>query len=104
MNDNALSDVDFAAMGDATRALKKHQDTLKAMARRGEIFPSLYFLGNLSDVAVHNQLRTATFFSAFFPQGGGQEYIRLAFSYESAEKCYEGARVIGRAILAAKVR
>jgi 2-aminoadipate transaminase len=41
---------------------------------------------------------------AFFPEGGGQEYIRLAFSYESAEKCYEGARVIGRAILAAKTR
>ena len=41
---------------------------------------------------------------AFFPQGGGHEYIRLAFSYESAEKCYEGARVIGRAIVAAKTR
>ena len=41
---------------------------------------------------------------AFFPQGGGHEYIRLAFSYESAEKCYEGARAIGRAILAAKAR
>jgi len=41
---------------------------------------------------------------AFFPQGGGHEYIRLAFSYESAEKCYEGARAIGRAILAAKTR
>jgi len=41
---------------------------------------------------------------AFFPQGGGHEFIRLAFSYESAEKCYEGARVIGRAILAAKTR
>jgi hypothetical protein len=35
-----------------------------------EIFPStLYFLGNLSDVAVHNQLREATFFAAFFPRG-----------------------------------
>jgi 2-aminoadipate transaminase len=42
--------------------------------------------------------------TAFFPQGGGHEYIRLAFSYESAEKCYEGARAIGRAILAAKAR
>jgi 2-aminoadipate transaminase len=41
---------------------------------------------------------------AFFPQGGGHEFIRLAFSYESAEKCYEGARVIGRAIVAAKTR
>lgn len=35
-----------------------------------EIFPdALYFLGNLSDVAVFNQLRQATFFAAFF-QGG----------------------------------
>ena len=33
-----------------------------------EVFPSLYFLGNLSDVAVYNQLREATFFAAFFPR------------------------------------
>jgi 2-aminoadipate transaminase len=38
----------------------------------------------------------------FFPQGGGQEFIRLAFSYEPAEKCYEGARLLARAILAAR--
>src|SRR4029453_6501638 len=41
---------------------------------------------------------------AFFPQGGGHEYIRLAFSYEAAERCDEGPRAIGRAILAAKAR
>jgi hypothetical protein len=35
-----------------------------------EIFPeTLYFLGNLTDVAVYNHLRQATFFAAFF-QGG----------------------------------
>jgi hypothetical protein len=35
-----------------------------------EIFPdTLYFLGNLSDVAVYNQLRAATFFAAFFEHG-----------------------------------
>lgn len=34
------------------------------------IFPAgLYFLGNLSDVAVHNYLLTTTFFAAFFPGG-----------------------------------
>lgn len=34
------------------------------------IFPdSLYFLGNLSDVAVSNYLQAATFFAAFFPKG-----------------------------------
>lgn len=35
-----------------------------------EVFPdTLYFLGNLSDVAVANQLRQATFFAAFFESG-----------------------------------
>lgn len=34
------------------------------------IFPgSLYFLGNLSDVAVYNELRRSTFFAAFFEHG-----------------------------------
>jgi DNA-binding transcriptional MocR family regulator len=36
--------------------------------------------------------------SAFYPNGGGQEFIRLAYSYEPAERCYEGARVLARAI------
>ncbi len=35
---------------------------------------------------------------AFFPNGGGQEHIRLAFSYESPERCYEGAGLIAQAI------
>jgi 2-aminoadipate transaminase len=39
---------------------------------------------------------------AFYPNGGGERFIRLAFSYESPERCYEGARLIGRAILAAR--
>jgi hypothetical protein len=34
------------------------------------VFPErLYFLGNLSDVAVFNELRKATYFAAFFPNG-----------------------------------
>jgi 2-aminoadipate transaminase len=40
--------------------------------------------------------------TAFYPNGGGEEFIRLAFSYEPPEKCYEGARLIARAILAAR--
>jgi 2-aminoadipate transaminase len=40
----------------------------------------------------------------FYANGGGEGFIRLAFSYESPEKCYEGARLIGKAILAARVR
>jgi len=39
--------------------------------------------------------------SAFYANGGGQDHIRLAFSYESPEKCYEGGRLIGQAIVAA---
>jgi hypothetical protein len=35
-----------------------------------DLFPDdLYFMGNLSDVAVHNYLRTTTFFASFFPNG-----------------------------------
>ncbi|MEJ7788060.1 MAG: hypothetical protein WKF96_24940 [Solirubrobacteraceae bacterium] len=34
------------------------------------LFPgTLYFLGNLSDVAVSNYIRNSTFFAAFFPRG-----------------------------------
>ena len=39
---------------------------------------------------------------AFFPNGGGEEFIRLAFSYEPPDKCYEGSRLMGRAIAAAR--
>jgi DNA-binding transcriptional MocR family regulator len=41
---------------------------------------------------------------AFFPNGGGERFIRLAYSYEPPEKCYEGARRMAQAILAAGVR
>ncbi len=39
----------------------------------------------------------------FYANGGGEDFIRLAFSYEPPEKCYEGARLLGRAILGARV-
>ena len=42
--------------------------------------------------------------TAFYANGGGQDHIRLAFSYEAPEKCYEGARLIGQAIVAARAR
>ena len=48
-----------------------------------EIFPSLYFLGNLSDVAVHNQLRQATFFAAFFPRGVRANNTSVAAAMEA---------------------
>jgi DNA-binding transcriptional MocR family regulator len=36
--------------------------------------------------------------TAFYPNGGGDDYIRLAYSYEPPEKCREGAGLIARAI------
>jgi 2-aminoadipate transaminase len=39
---------------------------------------------------------------SFFPNGGGERFIRLAFSFESPERCYEGARLIAQAILDAR--
>jgi len=35
---------------------------------------------------------------AFFPNGGGEQFIRLSFSYDTAENLYEGAKVMGRLI------
>jgi 2-aminoadipate transaminase len=40
--------------------------------------------------------------ASFYPNGGGEEYIRLAYSYETVEKCYEGGQLLGKAILDAK--
>jgi 2-aminoadipate transaminase len=36
---------------------------------------------------------------AFFAGKGGERHIRLAFSYEQPDKCYEGSRVLAKAIL-----
>src|SRR5213594_2878986 len=37
----------------------------------------------------------------FYANGGGEDYIRLAFSYEQPDKCYEGARLLAKAMLSA---
>jgi 2-aminoadipate transaminase len=55
----------------------------------------------LAEVAVESRVQY-TPGPAFFPQGGGEEFIRLAFSYESPAKCYEGSRLMAKAILAAR--
>jgi 2-aminoadipate transaminase len=39
--------------------------------------------------------------ASFYPNGGGEEFIRLAYSYESPEKCYQGSKLIAQAIRAA---
>jgi 2-aminoadipate transaminase len=33
---------------------------------------------------------------AFFPHGGGEGYVRLAFSFDSVERCYEGGKLLGQ--------
>ena len=40
--------------------------------------------------------------TSFYVNGGGEEFIRLAFSYEPADRCYEGARLLAQAILEAR--
>lgn len=46
------------------------RDSASVFDELHEIFPDeLYFLGNLSDVAVYNYLRETTFYAAFFPSG-----------------------------------
>jgi len=56
----------------------------------------------LSELAVEARVQY-TPGPAFFPhKGGGENHIRLAFSYESPEKCYEGARLMGKAIVGAR--
>jgi len=57
----------------------------------------------LADLAVDARVQY-TPGPAFFANGGGEDFIRLAFSYESPEKCYEGGRLIARAIVAARPR
>lgn len=48
-----------------------------------ELFPvGLYFLGNLSDVAVYNQLIETTFFAAFFPDGVRANNTSIASAME----------------------
>ena len=57
----------------------------------------------LADLAVDARVQY-TPGPVFFPNDGGDEFIRLAFSFEPPEKCYEGARLIARAIRAAGPR
>ena len=59
-------------------------------------------LRRLSDLAVAARVQY-TGGSAFYANGGGEEFIRLAFSFETPEKCYDGARLMAKAVLDARV-
>jgi 2-aminoadipate transaminase len=39
---------------------------------------------------------------SFYPNGGGEEYIRLAYSYETPDEIREGTRLLCEAILTAR--
>lgn len=54
----------------ATHETKSIEDAQSLYDEMNEIFPgNLFFMGQLSDVAVFNQLRATTFFTSFFPNG-----------------------------------
>jgi len=55
----------------------------------------------LGDLAVESRVQY-TPGPVFYANGGGDDFIRLAFSYESPDKCYEGARLLAKAILGAR--
>ncbi len=59
------------------------EDAEEIFAEMGEVFPGFYFLGNLSDVAVYNELRQATFFAAFFDRGVRANNTSVAAAMET---------------------
>jgi hypothetical protein len=67
----------------ANHETSSFEDAQAVFEELHDIFPSLYFLGNLSDVAVHNQLRRSTFFSAFFPRGVRANNTTVAAAMET---------------------
>ena len=72
--------VYVSAANHETTTLEDAQEIFEEMH---ELFPSLYFLGNLSDVAVYNQLRQATFFAAFFDRGVRANNTSVAAAMET---------------------
>jgi hypothetical protein len=71
--------VFVSAANHETASLRDAQIVFEEMH---EIFPHVYFLGNLSDVAVYNQLRQATFFAAFFSSGVRANNTSIASAME----------------------
>jgi hypothetical protein len=72
--------VYVSAANHETSSLEDAQAVFEEMH---ELFPRLYFLGNLSDVAVYNQLRQATYFAAFFPGGVRANNTTVAAAMET---------------------
>ncbi len=67
----------------ATHETKSTRDAQAVFEEMDEIFPGrLFFMGNLSDVAVYNQLRMSTFYAAFFPRGARANNTSVAAALE----------------------
>jgi hypothetical protein len=71
--------VYVSAANHETASLRDAQVVFKEMH---EIFPHLYFMGNLSDVAIYNELRRRTFFASFFPNGVRANNTSIAAALE----------------------
>jgi hypothetical protein len=72
--------VYISAANHETASIGEAQSVFEEMSH---IFPrGLYFLGNLSDVAVFNHVRSATFFAAFFPSGVRANNTSIASAME----------------------
>ena len=56
----------------------------------------------LGEIAIRERLQY-TPGQSFYANGGGERFIRLAYSYESPQRCYEGSRRIAEAILEASL-
>jgi hypothetical protein len=70
-------------ISNATHETSSFADSQTVFDEMHELFPSrLYFLGNLSDVAVYNQLLETTFFAAFFRDGVRANNTSIASAME----------------------
>jgi hypothetical protein len=67
----------------ANHETAKLEDAEEIFAEMHEVFPGFYFLGNLSDVAVYNELKQATFFAAFFDKGVRANNTSVAAAMET---------------------
>lgn len=70
-------------ISNATHETSSSADSQAVFEEMHELFPAgLYFLGNLSDVAVYNQLLETTFFAAFFRDGVRANNTSIASAME----------------------
>ncbi len=91
----------------APRLLEVLKDTDVEISRpQGGFFiwiklPSATDIARLEDLALSARVQY-TPGPAFFAGKGGEHHISLAFSYEQPGKCYEGSRILAKAILDAR--